>query len=127
MVWVIAFSSPDNSFIGPKNLCEKTPHNLLKFVYLDKSCCRDNVNRAAGHRAVVMVFATPLRQLYHDGKNPAHLLGLRHLDNFIMTRKLSSIYQDCAKTHANPDTDGNCPYHRAVMFKPVCSALTARF
>jgi hypothetical protein len=31
-----------------------------------------------------------------------------------MTRKLSSIYQDFAKTHANPDTDGNFPYHRAV-------------
>jgi hypothetical protein len=31
-----------------------------------------------------------------------------------MTRKLSSIYRDFAKTHANPDTDGNSPYHRAV-------------
>jgi hypothetical protein len=48
-----------------------------------------------------------------------------HLDNFIMTRKscpligttpsgqlhhdtkLSSTYRDFAKTHANPDTDGN--------------------
>jgi hypothetical protein len=38
----------------------------------------------------------------------------RHLDNFIMTRKLSFIYWDFAKTHANPDTDGNSPYHRAV-------------
>ena len=26
-------------------------------------------------------------------------------------------YRDFAKTHANPDTDGNSPYHRAVMLK----------
>ena len=117
MVWVIAFSSPDNSVIGPKSLCEKTLHHLLKFVCLDRSCCRDKVNRAAGRRAVVMVFAAPSRQFYHDGTNPAHLSGLSHLDSFIMTRKLSSIYQDFAKTHANPDTDGNFPYHRAVRFK----------
>jgi hypothetical protein len=49
----------------------------------------------------------------------------RHLDNFIVTRKscpligttpsgqfyrdtkLTSTYRDFAKTHANPDTDGN--------------------
>jgi len=61
-----------------------------------------------------MVFATPLRQFYHDETTPAHLSGLSHLDNFIMTRKLSSTYRDIAKTHANPDADGNCPYHRAV-------------
>jgi hypothetical protein len=65
-----------------------------------------------------MVFASPLRQFYLDGTNPAHLSGLSHLDNFIMTRKLSSIYRDFAKTHANPDTDGNSPYHRAVISKP---------
>jgi len=34
-----------------------------------------------------MVFASPLRQLYHDGTNPAHLPGLSHLDNFIVTPK----------------------------------------
>ena len=36
---------------------------------------------------VVMVFATPPRQLYRDMTNPAHLSGPRHLDNFIVTRK----------------------------------------
>jgi hypothetical protein len=61
-----------------------------------------------------MVFATPLRQFYHDGTIPAHLSGQSHLDTFIMTRKLSFFYRDFAKTHANPDTDGNFPYHRAV-------------
>jgi hypothetical protein len=62
-----------------------------------------------------MVFAAPLRQYYLDGTTRGHLSGLIHLDNFIMTRKLSSVYRDFAKTHANPDTDGNSPYHRAVM------------
>jgi len=60
------------------------------------------------------VFAAQLRQFYRDGTNPAHLSGLSHLDSFIMTRKFSSIYRDFAKTHANPDMDGNCPYHRAI-------------
>jgi hypothetical protein len=50
-----------------------------------------------------MVFAAPFRQFYRDGTNPAHLSGLSHLDNFIMIRKLSSIYRDFAKTHSNPD------------------------
>jgi hypothetical protein len=34
-----------------------------------------------------MVFASPLRQFYRDVKNPAHLSGLSHLDNFIVTVK----------------------------------------
>ena len=114
MVWVIAFSSPDNFVISSKSLCEKLNSTYQNFVYRDKSCYRDKVNRAAGRRAVVMVFAAPLRQFYRDGTNPAHLSGLSHQDSFIRTRKLSSIYRDFAKTHANPDTDGNFPYHRAV-------------
>jgi hypothetical protein len=126
----------------------ETNHNLVTFVYQDKSCYRDRVNRAAGRRSVVMpvrqasagracpnvpcpnefvqagvrsgeVFAAQLRQFYHDGTNPAHLSGLIHLVSFIMTRKLPSIYLDFAKTHANPDTDGNFPYHRAVRRQSV--------
>ena len=38
---------------------------------------------------VVMVFASPSGQFYHDVTNPAHLPGLSHLDNFIVTRNLS--------------------------------------
>ena len=83
-------------------------------MYQDYSCCRDKVNRAAGQRAVVMVFAEPLRQFYRDGTNPPHLSGLSRQDSSIWTEKLSSVYRDFAKTHANPDTDGNFPYHRAV-------------
>jgi hypothetical protein len=36
---------------------------------------------------VVMVFASPSGQFYHIMTNPAHLSGLRHLDNFIVTKK----------------------------------------
>ena len=93
---------------------------LIKLWYHDHSCYRDKVNRAAGRRAVVMVFAAPLRQFYRDGTNPAHLSGLSRQDSSIWTRKLSSIYRDFAKTHANPDTDGNFPYHRAVSGNARC-------
>ena len=95
-------------------LCVQIHFHLLNSWYRDYSCCRDKVNRAAGRRTVVMVFAEPLRQFYRDGTTPAHLSGLSHQDSFIWTRKLASIYLDFAKTHANPDTDGNFPYHRAV-------------
>jgi len=88
--------------------------SLTNFVYHDYSCCRDKVNRAAGLRTVVMVFASPLRQFYHDVTTPAHLSGLFHQDSSICTGKLASVNRDFAKTHANPDTDGNFPYHRAV-------------
>jgi len=36
---------------------------------------------------VVMVFASPSGQFYYDVTNPAHLSGLSHLDNFILTWK----------------------------------------
>jgi len=37
-----------------------------------------------------MVFASPSGQFYHDVTNPAHLSGLSHLDNFVVTRKSCS-------------------------------------
>jgi hypothetical protein len=55
----------------------------------------------------VMVFASPPRQFYRDETTRCRLPGLRHLDNFALTRKLASVYQDFAKTHASPDTGGN--------------------
>jgi hypothetical protein len=48
-----------------------------------------------------------LREKEVDMKHSAHLSGLVHLDNYIITRHFSSIYRDFAKTHANPDTNGN--------------------
>ena len=103
MVWVIAFSSPDSLVISSISLCDQNYFHLSKFRYRDYSCYRDKVNRAAGLRAIVMVFASPFRQLYLDGTTPARLSGLRHLDSLAWTRNLSSVYRVCAKTHANPD------------------------
>src|SRR5674476_412564 len=87
MVWVIAFSSPDSFVISSISLCDQNYFHLSKFQYHDKSCYRDKVNRAAGRRAVVMVFASPSGQFYLDVTTSYHLPGLSHLDNFIVTRK----------------------------------------
>ena len=63
-----------------------------EFNSLIKSCCPRTVpaaeTKSIGLQAdtrVVMVFAVPPRQFYSDTTNPAHLSGLRHLDNFIVT------------------------------------------
>jgi len=62
-----------------------------------------------------MVFASPPRQLYRDMTTRGSLPGFSHLDNFTVTRKFSLVYLDCAKTMSAADTDGNSPYHRAVV------------
>jgi hypothetical protein len=98
MVWVIAFSSPDTFSINDIQLSMKLHHNLFNFVYHDKSCYRDNVNRAAGLRTGVMVFANSTYKLHLDMKPSAHLPGISHLDTFAWTRNLASIYRDLAKT-----------------------------
>ena len=46
--------------------------------------------------------------------NPAHLSGTTPSGQLHHDTKRSSIYQDFAKTHANPDTDGNSLNRRAV-------------
>jgi len=67
----------------------------VKINQLIKSCCIRAVpaseTKSIGLQAdarVVVAFASPSGQFYLD-KNP------------------SSIYRDFAKTHANPDSDGN--------------------
>jgi hypothetical protein len=74
-----------------------------EFNPLIKSCATRTVpaaeTKSIGLQAdarVVMVFASPSGQFYLD-------------------KKPSSIYRDFAKTHANPDTDGNSLNRRAVM------------
>src|SRR5450759_1083206 len=59
-----------------------------------------------------MVFAPdsyrePSGQFYHDMTNPAHLSGLTHLDNFIVTRKSCLLtgpdsYRDLQKRMPTP-------------------------
>jgi hypothetical protein len=64
---------------------------LIKFcgTWTDSAAETKSIGLQADAR-VVMVFASPPRQLYSDMTNPAHLLGPRHLDSFIMTRNFRS-------------------------------------
>ena len=54
-------------------LREKHYHNLLNFVYIDYSCCRDNVNGPAGRRASCQVFCSYTIQIYLDMTTSFHL------------------------------------------------------
>ena len=114
MVWVIAFSSPDSLVISSISLCDQNYFHLLKFRYRDKSCYRDKVNRAAGLRAVVMVFASSSWQFYHCVTNSYHLPGLSHLDNFIVTRKSCPLTGTLQKRMPTPTRTATNPHHRAV-------------
>ena len=51
---------------------------------------------------VVMVFATPSRQLYRDVTNPARLSGPRHLANFILTKKSCQLTGTLQKRMPTP-------------------------
>ena len=105
-----------------------------KFNPLIKSCGTRTVpaaeTKSIGLQAdarVVMVFAPPSGQFYHNMTNPAHLSGPSHLDNFIVTRNLRSSTGTLnaevktsafkAKTHASPDTDGNSLNRRAISIQ----------
>jgi hypothetical protein len=55
----------------------------------------------------VMVFASPSGLFYRDGTTRGRLPGFSHLDNFIVTRKPTSVNRDFAKTTPSADTDGN--------------------
>jgi hypothetical protein len=98
---------------------------FVKFWPLPCSSSTGTNNRAAGRRAVVMVFAPdshrePSGQFYHDVTNPAHLSGLSHLDNFIVTLKscpLTGTLQKLTPTLTQTATKLN---RRAVMLKPHC-------
>jgi hypothetical protein len=46
--------------------------------------------------------------------NPAHLSGLVHLDNFIMTRRFSAIYRDCTKTNPTATLTATKLYRRPL-------------
>ena len=90
-------------------LCEQLHHHLSNFVYRDNSCCQDKVNRAAGLRSAVMVFASPLRQFYRDVTTRGLLPGFSHLDNFIVTRKSCPLIGTVQK-HMPTPTQTATPY-----------------
>src|SRR5450759_1219377 len=56
--------------------------------------------------------------------NPARLSGLVHLDSFFVTRELSSIYQDCAKTNPTATQTATKLYRRPLgcnnIFTSIC-------
>jgi len=96
---------------------------------LIKFCCTRTVpaakTKSIGLQADAQLswfLQTPPRLFYLDKTDPAHLSGPRHLDNFIVTPNARpsigtlqkhmptltrTATRDFAKTHANPDTDGN--------------------
>jgi hypothetical protein len=61
-----------------------------------------------------MVFASPYRQFYRDMTTRVRLSGLSSSGQIYCDTKVPPTYRDCAKTHANPDTVGNSPYHQTV-------------
>src|SRR5450759_2198992 len=115
MVWVIAFSSPDSLVISSISLCDQNYFHLSNFRYRDYSCCRDKVNRAAGQRTVVMVFASPSGQFYRDGTTRGRLPGLSHLDNFIMTRKSCPLTGTLQKLMPTP-TETAAPHTTGPLY-----------
>ena len=100
MVWVIAFSSPDNFSIDDILLRMKLHHNLLNFVYHDKSCYRDKVNRAAGLRTGVMVFANSTYKLHLDMKPSAPSTGTQPSGHFCLDEKHRIHLPGLGKNHA---------------------------
>ena len=89
LVGLIAFASPDKSFITPPSITIIYTH-LLNFLHREQSCIRDKVYGAVGRRAVVMVFASPSAN-FCTGSNSRRLSGLSHRDHFIMTANLSPL------------------------------------
>ena len=67
-------------------------------MYQDKSCYRDKVNRAAGQRTGVMVFAGVTYKLHHDMKPSAPSTGTPPSRPLCLDEKLRVIYRDWAKT-----------------------------
>ena len=73
---------------------------------------------------VVMVFASPSWQFYHDVTNPAHLSGLSHLDDFIVTRKSCPLTGTLQKRMPTPTRTATNPHHRAVRWHSSCKTET---
>jgi hypothetical protein len=73
--------------------------------HLDRSCCRDKVNRAAIRRSGALFFARHLDYLIvTQSLQPSPGLGTDK--TIYRDKKLSSIYRDWQKTR-HPDVDAN--------------------
>ena len=68
-----------------------------------------------------LCFCSVPRQFYRDKTNPAYLSGHIHLDYFIMTRHLTSIYRDYAKT--NPTLTQTATNSTAEPLANMCGSI----
>jgi len=107
MVGLIAFGRPDSSVIGPKVYTSKFNTTYQTFGTMTTLATKTKSMGLPAYARAVMVFASPSRPFYRDGTTRGRLPGFSHLDNFIWTGKLASIYRDFAKTTPSADTDGN--------------------
>jgi hypothetical protein len=123
-VGLIAFASPDKSFITPTFITVNYTH-LLYFLYREQSCIHDNVYGAVGHRTVVMVFASPSAN-FCTGSNPRRLSGHSHRDHFIVTANLSPLIGTVQKhmpTLTRAATNPN-PLAVSIYVRPISRQIS---
>jgi len=94
LVGLIAFASPDKSFITPKSM------------------------GLSADAPVVMVFASPSANFY-TGSNPRRLSGLSHRDNFIVTANLSPLIGTMQKHMPTPTQTSTNPNPLAVSIQAI--------
>ena len=118
-----------NCLLQPGLFRNQPPKSLrLNSIQLIKSCCTRTVpaakTKSIGLQAdapVVMVFASHLNNFIVT-RQILPFIGTTPSGQILYDTKLSFTYRDFAKTHANPDTDGNSLNRRAVM----CQAQLSR-
>jgi hypothetical protein len=79
MVWVIAFSSPDNFVINPKVYAIKFNPTYKPFGTVTTPAAGTKSMGLPAELLSVMVFAVPSRPFYRDETTPARLLGLEKI------------------------------------------------
>ena len=114
MVGLIAFVSPDSLVISPKVYARKFIISYYIFGTATNPAALTKPIGLPADALAVMVFASPSGQFYHDVTNPAHLSGLSHLDNFIVTRKSCPSIGTLQKRMPTPTRTATNPHHRAV-------------
>jgi len=105
LVGLIAFASPDKSLLTPTSMFQIATH-LLNFLYREQSCIRDKVYGAVVRRASCHGFCIAICQLLHR-EQLSPFTGTQPSWQFYRDSQIIATYRDYAKTHANPDTDGN--------------------
>ena len=105
MVGLSAFVSPDNFVVGPKVYESEFKATYYTFCTLRNPAAVTKSMGLPSYAPVVMVFASPSASFY-TGSISRPFTGTSSSGPFYRDSQLIAIYRDCAKTHANPDTDG---------------------